>query len=431
MKKYIVLMLNVFLFNMVLAEETQTLTLAPDEIEVLFFKQNLQLIAENMNIELADAEITQAKLWDNPTLSIGDVNLWSTRGQREGKKEAIPPLFGFFARNTQFSIELSQLIQISGKRQKLVRRERVSKAIAIQEFEDLLRNLKVELRKSIHEIIYIQAYQKTLENQIEVFSQIVEKYKHQVMQRNFAKHELLRLQASLFELENEFQENQISLNEQLKILRTLLGLKALTSIEIKDRGRSISSPQNMRLDTLIGTALENRPDIKLSELQIEYFEKSLSYEKSHRIPDLTLSVQYDRFGGVWKDFIGFGIAIGLPILDLNQGKIKTARISQKQRQHMARQKQNQAQHEIAEFFNNYSQAYDFYNKINDSVLSIEFDNMLEIYAKNFLNRNISMLEYVDFMETYKSNKQIFLKARKNLNIQLEELQHKVGSDIQQ
>jgi len=97
---------------------------------------------------------------------------------------------------------------------------------------------------------------------------------------------------------------------------------------------------------------------------------------------------------------------------------------------MARQQQNKAQHEIAEFFNNYSKAYDFYNKIDNSNLSTEFDNMLEVYAKNFLNKNISMLEYIDFMETYKSNKQILLSAKKNLNIQFEELQHKTGVDIQ-
>ena len=30
----------------------------------------LQLIAENMNISLADAEIAQARLWNNPELTI-------------------------------------------------------------------------------------------------------------------------------------------------------------------------------------------------------------------------------------------------------------------------------------------------------------------------------------------------------------------------
>jgi cobalt-zinc-cadmium efflux system outer membrane protein len=223
----------------------------------------------------------------------------------------------------------------------------------------------------------------------------------------------------------------MSLNEQLKTIKALLGLEVETLLEIEDRHRTTPSPQNMSLGNLIETALDNRPDIKLSKLQTQYFEKSLSYEKAQRIPDLTFSIVYDRYGSTWKDFWGFGLSIDLPILNLNQGNIKIAQISQKQSQYMARQQENQARHEIAEFFKNYSQAYDFYNKIDISNLSTEFDNMLEVYAKNFLNRNISMLEYIDFMDTCKSNKQILLSAKKNLNIQLEELQHKIGLDIKQ
>jgi len=431
MKKHIVLVFHVFLFHVALAEEPQQQTFTPEDIEALFLKQNLQLIAEHMNIALADAEIVQAKLWDNPTFSIGEFSAWSTRGQREGEKEVVPPFSGSFGRNLQFSAELSQLIQISGKRRKLVQREKVSKEMAIQEFEELLRDLKLELRKSIHEIIYIQSHQKTLKKQIEIFSLLVEKYQRQVMQKNLAKHELLRLQASLLELESESQENQINLSEQLKTINVFMGLEVSTLLEIKDSNRTMPSPQNMSLTHLIETALDNRPDIKLSRLQTQYFEKSLSYEKAQRIPDLTLSLVYDRYGSTWKDFWGFGLSIDLPVFDRNQGNIKMAHISQQRSQHRARQQQNQVRHETVEFFNNYSQAYEFYNKIDNSHLSTEFDNMLEVYAKNFLNRNISMLEYIDFMETYKSNKQILLSAKKNLNIQFEELQHKIGVDIKQ
>ena len=425
------LILNVFLLQSSFSEELQKQTLTPGEIETLFLKQNLQLIAEKMNVALVDAEMIQAKLWDNPTFSIGEFSAWSTRGQREGKRESVPPLFGSFGKNTQFTAELSQRIQISGKRQKRIQREKVSKEIAIQEFEELLRDLKLELRKSIHETIYIQSYQKILEKQIDAFSRLVERSENQLMQKNIAKHELLRLQASLFELGNEFQETQMSLNEHLKEIKALLGFEPTTLLEIKDSPRTIPPPQSTSLNNLIETALENRPDIKLSNFQTQYFEKSLSYEKAQRIPDLTLSLVYDRYGSTWKDFWGFGFSVELPILDRNQGNIKTAQINQQKSQYVAEQQQNKARHEVVEVFENYSQAYHFYNKIDNSSLSTEFENMLEIYAKNFLNRNISMLEYIDFMDAYKSNKKILLSAKKNLSLQFEELQHKIGLDIRQ
>ena len=171
------------------SQEFQVLRYTPAQIEALFLENNLQLIAENMNISLADAEIAQAKLWENPELTIGSVNLWSTPKQREEIAQ------GAFPKNTQYSIELSQLIQTVNKTSKLINREKVSKEIVIQGFEDVLRGLKIELRKLILETEYMQSYREVLSGQQESMEQLIPSYKKQTEQRNIAKTELLRLQS--------------------------------------------------------------------------------------------------------------------------------------------------------------------------------------------------------------------------------------------
>lgn len=407
----------------------ENLTLTPDEIEAIFLKQNLTLVAQQMNVSIADAEIAQAKLWNNPTLSISDVNLWSSNSQREGESEVIPPIFGSFTKNTQFSIELSQLIQTANKRGKLVSREKVSKEIAIQEFEIVLRGLKTELRKTISEIIYLQNYLKVLDTQEETLNQIVSAYTKQVAQGNIAKSELLRLQSSLLEIENESQETHTDLNEQLKVLKSLLSAEPLTEIQIIDTEKKILDPEKIALASLLEKSANSRVDIKLSKLQTQYFDKSLAYEKSQRVPDITFSANYDRRGGVWRDFIGFGVSIDLPFLNRNQGGIKSAKLSYEQSQYNEKQQINQAQHEVVEAYNNYRQAYRFYQKTSKNNLLSELDNMLNTYAKNLLNRNINMLEYIDFMEAYKDNKNTVLTGRKKVQLQFEELQYIVGTEI--
>ena len=106
-------------------------------------------MAEKLNISIADANIVQAKLWDNPQISIGGMNLWSTKSQRE---EMTFP--GSFAKHTQFTAELSQIISVSGRRAKLANMERVSKEIEIQRFEAILKGVKLELKTLISEISY-------------------------------------------------------------------------------------------------------------------------------------------------------------------------------------------------------------------------------------------------------------------------------------
>ncbi len=414
--------LTFFTFD-ISSQQWEVLRYTPSQIEALFLEQNLQLIAEKMNINLVDAEIAQAKRWDNPELSLGSVNFWGTGKQREELDMSA------FPKNTQFSVELSQLIQTARKRSKLVNRTKVSKQIAIEEFEEVLSGLKAELRKLIGEAEYIQSYSSVLSDQQKSLEQLIIAYKKQAAQGNIAKTELLRLQSGLLELEKEINETEVTFNEQQKNLKSLLNISPFIRIEIESGNDVMPAPDPVWLASLFETAFESRPDLKRGELQTRFYEKSLIYEKSQRIPDVTLNVNYDRYGGIWKDFAGIGISFDLPFLNRNQGNIKAAEIGLYQNLHLVQQQQNVAMHEITEAFANYTRAYNFYKKIAENELLTELDTMFDLYTKNLLNKNISMLEYIDFMESYRSNKETMLSARKNRYVSFSELQYTTGSDL--
>lgn len=429
MKRYIIIIFLFFSLLKIFAQERQSITLNIKQAETLFLENNLELLATKFNVDIADAAILQAKLWDNPSLSIGDVNLWSTSLQREGEDQVIPPLFGSFGKNTEFSVELSQLIQTANKRGKLIRREKISKDMASQEFEETLRGLKAELRKNMQDILYSQSYVTVLSNQQKYINQLVESFRKQVQSGNVAKSELLRLQSSLLELENEINEVHTTLNEQEKTLKILLNLDTFIKVEIVDNQISSRDPETIVLLTLFDIADEARPDLKLQKLQTSFHQKSLDYERSLRVPDISLSANYDRHGGVWENFVGFGVSIDLPFFNRNQGNIKAAKATLAQNELLVRQQQNLVRQEITNSYNNYIYAYRFYEKIKENSLLSELDSMLDVYMKNLLNKNISMLEYIDFMDTYRANKGTILNARKQLNMQFEELQYTVGTDI--
>lgn len=90
--------------------------LSSDQIEAMFLKQNLALIAERMNVSIADAAIAEATVWDNPELSVGDINFWKRRGTDE--------YGGAVASPKQFSLELSQMVSLSARRIKLAEVEK-------------------------------------------------------------------------------------------------------------------------------------------------------------------------------------------------------------------------------------------------------------------------------------------------------------------
>ena len=65
----------------------------------------------------------------------------------------------------------------------------------------------------------------------------------------------------------------------------------------------------------------------------------------------------------------------------------------------------------------------------DATYETDLDKLLESYRKNFLQRNTSMLEYLDFVDAYLDNKSILLNSKKDLNKNLEELRYIAGEEI--
>ncbi len=173
----------------------------------------------------------------------------------------------------------------------------------------------------------------------------------------------------------------------------------------------------------------SRPDYQLANLEVKRSDKTISYEKAQRIPDVTVSASYDRAGGVWNNFIGFGVSMDIPFLNRNQGNIKKAQIEKRQKEVIKQNLQLSIQHEVIEAYENYCLYYHFYQKTNDNPIIKELDSMQKIYTKNLLNKNISMLEFIDFLDTYKSNKQAWLTAKLNVLNQLEELHYIIGNDL--
>jgi cobalt-zinc-cadmium efflux system outer membrane protein len=401
-----------------------TLEITVEQAEKQFLEQNLLLLAERCNIGIADAAIVQAKVLNNPTIGVSDINFWHPNAAEE-----IELSRNSFGNRIVFSVELEQIIRTAGKRRKLIDLEKVSKEISVQEFEAFLLSLKTELRTLLYETIYLQSYLDVVSIQKDAISSLVEIYKTQTSAGNIAKSELIRLQSSLIELETEYNELLTELHGVCKELKILLNISPETGILILNSTSVAKNPEDISVVQLIEMAKNSRPEFLLSDLNIKYSEKLLRYEKSLRAPDIALSANYDRYGGVWKNFVGLGISVEIPAFNRNQGNIKIAKLNIEQNNYYAEYQKNVILHEIAENFEHYTLKYNYYKKLMDNDFSADLEEMLGVYSRNLLNRNINMLEYIDFMDAYKTTKQAILTAKKNMELNFVELQYSVNGSI--
>lgn len=405
----------------VLAIQTQAQNITLDNLEAAFLQKNYALIANKFNVDRIDAEIIQEKLWQNPTLSISEVNLWKTYHVEEQ-----PNLFGKFGKNQQISVELEQLIETAGKRKKRVAIKELEKNSALFEYEELLRELKKELRQTYFSLARIQSEKKELQNSVDLFEQMMTQYQRQADLKNVPKADFYRLQTELIGL----QKDQIELeNQEIEYINKLRLLTQNSDLNVDEidfsrfNSHSKSIPFNANQ-----LAKEQNIALKKQENEINLAEKQLILEKAQRTPDLAFQVNYDRGGNIMRDFVGVGVSIDLPIFNTNKGNIKASEIVLNQQQTTKNALYSELDISIDRLQNQISQldkALIQWKKLNNQ----EQLTMIDNYKKHLQNKQITLLEFIDFTQAYRESQEAYLDLLENYQNTFEELNYIVGQDL--
>lgn len=402
-----------------------TIILSRKNAETLFLQNNLSLIAERLNIDIAQAQIIQAKVWPNPAFSLNEINLWRNTGSEE-----LPAIWGNYGRYQEFGASLEQLVYTAGKRKKMIAIEQVGSDMAEEYYKNFLRNLKMEFRNNLSAMQYNQAKNTVYQKQLQSFQNLVKAYEVQVKQGNISQGDYIRLKASELEFLNEINAIKIENNALQSEMKKLLHLSPTTFIKIdqEDIIPDMTAVNNLNIQKAIDEVENYRPDVKLAKLNEKYNQKKYDYQKALKTPDITLEASYDRGGNIMRNFFGLGFSIDLPVFDKNQGNIKAAQFSVEQSKLNKEELLNSAQAEIFETYNNFKAVQKLYEN-QGADYQQKLDKMLESYLISFKNRNISLLVYLDYVEAYLSNKMILLDTQKELNNRLEEFKNASGQEL--
>lgn len=392
-----------------------------ENLEAAFLQKNYELIANKYTIDKIDAEIIQEKLWNNPTLSISEVNLWKTYNVEEQ-----PYLIGKYGRNQQISVELEQLIETAGKRKKRVAIKELEKNAALFDYEELLRELKKELRQTYFSLARIQSEKKELQNSIELFEQMNTQYQRQAELKNVPKADFYRLQSELIALQKEqieLENQEIEFINKLRLLTQNIDLQVDEIDFSRFNSHSKSIPFNAKQ-----LAKEQNIALKKQENEINLAEKQLILEKAQRTPDLAFQVNYDRGGNIMRDFVGVGVSIDLPIFNTNKGNIKASEIVLNQQQITKNALNSELDISIDRLQNQISQldkALIQWKKLNNQ----EQLTMIDNYKKHLQNKQITLLEFIDFTQAYRESQKAYLDLLENYQNTFEELNYIVGQDL--
>lgn len=394
-------------------QDTLRLTLA--EAENIFLNKNLDLIAQKYSIDSARATVITAKLYDNPDFSFFNA-LYNSQTHH------------FF--DPEESVQVSQLIRLAGKRNKAILLAESGVNIAQFQFYDLLRTLRFILRNDFYNIYFLEQSSKLYQIEISSLQKIVPAFEEQVKKGFMAPVDALRIKSQLYTLQAEYDNlltNINSIQSEFKLLiRADASLFIIPETQISNPDNEVVAHSNYQ--ALVDSAIVNRPDLKLLNANIIFSDYNLQLQKAFAKPDITVGLSYDRLGSYVQDYNAIGISFPLPLFNRNQGNIRNAKIQSEV---------NKVQYEsgLEKVKNDVTTNY--ITALRSEKLLLGFDptfeekmkNLIDQVTINFQKKNITILEFLDFYESYKQNVLQMNQLRFNKMSALEQLNFSIGKII--
>ena len=220
---------------------------------------------------------------------------------------------------------------------------------------------------------------------------------------NISLMERTRLEAFLLNLRSERMQLQNDLADGLGELCLLMGVPSGTNIETELPNETLDriASQPVMLDRL-ESSLNQRPDLKASESQVLRSEANLKLQRSLAAPSFSLGGTFDRQGNFIDHYFGLTASVSIPIFNRNQGNIRSARFDIRQSNTQKEFLRNQAETELQAAYIRFQNSLRLYRETPGG-LEEDFDRLIAEVEKNFTNRNISVLEFVDYYESYKES----------------------------
>lgn len=382
----------------------------------IFLEKNLAMLAEGLNVDMQKALEIQAHSYPNPQFS-AELNAFDPDNQK-----------WFHVGSTGqkvFSIE--QLILLGGKRKNEIALARQNTQQAEMELQDLLRNLRLQLHTSFYSVYFDKLAVAKYNSQIAILDTIIDSYEQQARRGNVAMKEVVRLKSSYLQLNNNRTELLQNIQEQQKNLQIMLQVTDDVQPDIPEI--AWESLQHLPpVDSMYGLATTNRPDWKASLLANDIAKLNLRYQRSLAVPDLSVGAAYDQRGGAFNNQVNLNLGMPIPLWNRNRGNIRAAQTGIKLADVNRDIAITRINAEVREAWYNMQRSIQEYQKLNQ-LYNSDFREVLAGMADNFRKQNISILEFVDFFDSYNASISEINRIRKQLTQSAEAVNYVTATTI--
>jgi outer membrane protein, heavy metal efflux system len=385
---------------------------------------NAEISAVRLDIQRGRARLRQAGLRPNPT-----IDFEQTTGRFTGS---------LVERETSVAFALP--LELGGKRQRRIDLARLELEAAEAEVADRERRLIADVRTGYAEAMASLRELEITENlnNLDVqTARIVEvrvtEGESSPLESNLLRVEVDRLKARRALIEGRLQAAMLR-------LKTLAGISASESLRLGEDLVALGVPEPLAsVDAFVDIALRTRPDLRLARLTEEAAEAGLRLARAQATPDVTAFSKYtvnrsifdNTPVGVLRDqdkLLTFGVSIGIPVLNRNQGAKAEAQAAIAQSRKRREFVETVVRSEVASAYARYEAAQSAMATLEKGVLARSAENIrsirgaYEIGAFRVTDLLVEQRRYVD-------SQREFIEAMAERYRALADLQSAIGAAV--
>lgn len=443
----------------------EALTLA--DAVALALERNPRLAAYSWDIRAAEARQIQARLRPNPELVVEaeDIRLgsgprtrtsrhtfgWSSYGlSSQSERETESGARSGFS-EAQFTISLSQLVELGGKRAKRMQLAARDRDVAAWDYEVARADVLEEVAKAFVEVLVAQQRVALDDELVQLAGQVHETVSARVSAGRVSPLEATRAETALAVARVQANRSKRGLDALRARLAALWGGKEARFERAEgdlDTARGIPA-----LEELLERIGKN-PDLARWRAELELRQKVIDVEKSKAVPDLTVNAGFRMTGMPESDVRGFGFgseglsrssassrsdddwdnsvvlgfSVPLPLFNRNQGSIKEARHLMAKAGEERRAADVQFHATLTESYQNLSAALTAITSLNKDILPAAtqtFESINEAYRQG----KFGYLDVLDAQRTLFEARQQYLDALASYHENIAEIERAIGQSL--
>jgi cobalt-zinc-cadmium efflux system outer membrane protein len=392
------------------AQDTTPLSL--NRVVSLYIERNLELQAARYRLERTKADEIAARLRPNPTVSFIGENF---------------PFSGpvGFDRLYEVSTTYSETIELGGKRALRERAASATISAAEARFADAMRQGVAEVKRLFFQAVLAKQNIGVATENRQMFQQLVQLNLARFQEGAIPEADLIKVRLERVKFDSAVRQAELSLRQAMIRLAENLEDDTVTKRDVSvEAGAGLLNPN---LDSLLETALRERPDVLAAAREVDATQQRLALENARAKPDISPFVGYKRLAS--DNTVLFGVSVPLKIRDRNQAGIARAEADRKAAETLLEVAKSHTVAEVQAAYEAFRTSREQVQTFRDELLN-QADESRSIALAAYEEGATQLLSVLEAQRTRAEVRQQYFHTVFDYQVSLSELELAVGKELQ-